>query len=216
MAQNERAEANFIAAQVEYHRAEHGIPLHDMVVFYRTNAQSRPFEDFLLYHGIPYVIVGGLSFYQRREIKDILAFLRISQSGADYLSFARTINLPRRGLGEATIEKLRSHANQEGLTILGYCEALLREKPLQNPLRLTPKQKEGLEKYIKIVHGLRHISKESSIRNLVLAAIEQTSYLEYLEKIRRPMRTVVQTLTNSLQKQWNGKFQPMIPRSKLF
>ncbi len=179
-AENERAEANFIAAQVEYHRAEHGIPLHEMVVFYRTNAQSRPFEDFLLYHGIPYVIVGGLSFYQRREIKDILAYLRLSQSGADYLSFARTINLPKRGLGEATIEKLRSHANQEGLTILGYCEALLSENPLQNPLRLTPKQKEGLTKYIKIVNALRQLSKESSIRNLVLAAIEQTSYLEYL------------------------------------
>jgi DNA helicase-2/ATP-dependent DNA helicase PcrA len=151
-----------------------------MVVFYRTNAQSRVFEDYLISRDIPYVIVGGISFYQRREIKDILAFLRISQSGSDYISFARTINLPKRGLGETTIEKMRMNASQEGMTVLGYCEALLKEMPLKTILRLTAKQKESLAEYIQIIYELRLVSKKGSLRDLVIAAIERTSYMEYL------------------------------------
>jgi DNA helicase-2/ATP-dependent DNA helicase PcrA len=177
--EDERDEADFVATQIEYHRAQK-LPLNEMVIFYRTNAQSRVFEDSLIYRGIPYVIVGGVSFYLRREIKDVLAFLRISLSGADYLSFARTINLPKRGLGEATIEKMRHNANQEGMTILGYCEALLKEMPLKTNLRLTSKQKESLAEYLHIIHELRLLSKQGSIRNLVLAAIERTRYMEYL------------------------------------
>lgn len=177
--EDERAEADFVATQIEYHRTQK-LPLNEMVVFYRTNAQSRVFEDSLLYRGIPYIIVGGVSFYQRREIKDILAFLRISQSKADYISFARTINLPKRGLGEATVEKMRHHANQESMTILGYCEALLKELPLKTILRLTSKQKESLAEYLQIIHELCLLSKQGSIRDLVLAAIERTRYMEYL------------------------------------
>jgi len=177
--EDERAEANFIAAQIEYHRARN-ISLNEMVIFYRTNAQSRAFEDTLIYRGIPYIIIGGVSFYQRREIKDILAYLRISQSSADYISFLRTINLPKRGLGDATIEKMRYNANQEGMTILGYCEALIKENPLQTVLRLSSKQRENLAEYVQIIHELRLLSKQGSIRDLVQAAIERTRYMEYL------------------------------------
>lgn len=179
--EDERAESDFVASQIEYHRSQK-LSLNEMVVFYRTNAQSRVFEDSLIYRGIPYIIVGGISFYQRREIKDILAFLRISQSGADYISFARTINLPKRGLGEATIEKMRHHANQEGMTILAYCEALLKEEPLKTILRLTSKQKESLAEYVQIIDELRLLSKKGSIRDLVMAAIERTRYMEYLRE----------------------------------
>jgi DNA helicase-2/ATP-dependent DNA helicase PcrA len=177
--EDERSEADFVASQIEYHRSQK-LLLNDMVVFYRTNAQSRVFEDYLISRSIPYIIVGGISFYQRREIKDILAFLRISQSSADYISFARTINLPKRGLGEATIEKMRHQANQEGLTILDYCESLLTDAPLKTILRLTAKQKESLAEYVQIIRELRQLSQQGSIRNLVVAAIERTRYMEYL------------------------------------
>lgn len=179
--QDEREEADFVATQVETHRGN-SIPLNQMAVFYRTNAQSRIFEDLFIYRSIPYVIVGGISFYQRREIKDILAYLRISQSGADYISFMRTINLPKRGLGESTIEKIRHHANQEGMTILAYCDAIVHNLPLKNSLRLTAKQKESLSEYVKIVQALRKLSKEGSIRTLVLSAIEQSGYMDYLRE----------------------------------
>ncbi len=179
--EDERDEANFVASQIEYHQSQK-LALRDMVIFYRTNAQSRAFEDYLISRGIPYVIVGGISFYQRREIKDILAFLRLSQSGADYISFARTINLPKRGLGDTTVEKMRHNASQEGLTILDYCEALLEERPLNTILRLTAKQREGLIEYMQIIHELRHLSQQGSLRDLVLAAIERTRYMEFLKE----------------------------------
>ena len=179
--EDEHAEADFVATQIEYHRSKK-VSLNEMVVFYRTNAQSRVFEDSLIYRGIPYIIVGGISFYQRREIKDILAFLRISNSGADYISFARTINVPKRGLGEATIEKMRHNANQEAMTIFDYCEALLTAMPLKTILRLTSKQKESLAEYVQIIQGLHLLSKQGSIRNLVVAAIEHTHYMGYLSE----------------------------------
>lgn len=184
---NERAEAEFVATQIEFHRSQN-TPLHEMVVFYRTNAQSRAFEDSLIIRSIPYVILGGLSFYQRREIKDILAFLRVSQSGADYISFTRTINLPKRGLGDATIEKMRQQASQEGMTILAYCEALVNDQSLKTILRLSAKQKESLREYVQIIHELRVISKRDSIRDLVIAAIEKTGYMDYLVEDKETYR----------------------------
>ncbi len=177
---DDRAEAEFVASQISYHHKEHQISLSEMVIFYRTNAQSRVFEDYLLYRGIPYVIVGGISFYQRREIKDILAFLRFAQSGADFVAFARTINLPKRGLGETTIEKIRQSANEERMTIYAFCEALLKNTPMKSIVRLTAKQREGLTEYLAIVQELRTLSKAGSVRELVLAAIEKTKYLNYL------------------------------------
>lgn len=180
--EDDREEADFVGKQINFHRNENQIPLNEMVVFYRTNAQSRTFEDRLAYYGIPYVIVGGISFYQRREIKDILAFLRIVQSGADFISFARTINIPKRGFGDATIEKIRIGADQERLTIMGYCEALISDAPLKDKLRLTSKQKDSLADYLRIIHELKNIAQEGSIRNLVMSAIERTSYLSYLKE----------------------------------
>jgi len=177
--EDERQEAEFVASQIEWHRSQ-PTSLREMVVFYRTNAQSRAFEDSFLYRGIPYIIVGGISFYQRREIKDILAYLRIAKSSADYISFARTINLPKRGLGEATIEKMRHQANQEEMTILEYCQALIKGESLKTILRLNTKQKEGLAEYLQIVHELKQLIQTGSIRDLVQGAIEKTGYLQVL------------------------------------
>lgn len=179
---NDRDEANFVASRIRLHKDEHQIPYSEMAIFYRTNAQSRVFEDYFLQHRIPYVIIGGISFYQRREIKDILAFLRMAHSGSDYVSFLRSINIPKRGLGETTIEKIRDCAAKEGHTIFGYCEALVGDQPLQNPLRLTAKQKEGLKQYVGIIHELRSIRATGRVEDVVMAAIMKTGYLEYLKE----------------------------------
>lgn len=180
--QDERDEANFVATQIDYHHTLQSVSFNDMAVFYRTNAQSRAFEDYLFHKSIPYVIVGGISFYQRREIKDILAFLRLTQSDADYISFARTINLPKRGIGDTTLEKLRLAASQEEVTILEFCKKLLRLEPVKAPIRLSQKQKEGLSSYLAIIDELHQIKTSGSIRDLVLAAIEKTGYLTFLKE----------------------------------
>jgi DNA helicase-2/ATP-dependent DNA helicase PcrA len=181
-ADTDRSEAEFMAEAIRYHYEQHDVPLSQMAVFYRTNAQSRSLEDRLLAHQIPYLIVGGISFYQRREIKDILAFLRIVHSGSDFISFARTINLPKRGIGETTLEKIRLAATKENRSILSYCEELIYGNSLQHPIRLTAKQREGLKSYVDILGELKHIHQSRSLSDLVTAAIERTGYLFYIKE----------------------------------
>jgi DNA helicase II / ATP-dependent DNA helicase PcrA len=178
----DRSEANFVVDRILHHHTKLQIPLNQMVIFYRTNSQSRIFEDYFLSKRIPYVIVGGLSFYQRREIKDILAFLRMVFSGSDLVSFERTINLPKRGIGGVTLEKIRLAASQENLTIFGYCEALVDERSLQYPVKLPPKQKEGLRNYVALIRELRTLNEATTVGELVKAAIEQSGYLALLRE----------------------------------
>lgn len=214
---DERDEADFVASQVRQHVDKNHVPLKEMVVFYRTNAQSRAFEDSLLYKGIPYIIVGGLSFYQRREIKDILAFLRLSHSGADFISFLRTINLPKRGLGEASIEKMRWAADEEGITILAYCEALIQEKPLKHVAKLSAKQREGLKEYLEGIHHLKQLNrKQASIREIVIAAIEQTRYLEYLMEDRETFEDRKENLDELIAKAVEWEFLAETPTLESF
>jgi len=148
-----------------------------MVVFYRTNFQSRVFEDRFLFNRTPYVIVGGISFYQRREIKDILSFLRMVHSGSDFISFARTINLPKRGIGAATIEKIRIAANSENVSIFALCEAIAEGLA---PIKLTAKQSASIQDYVRLIRELRRINAECSLKELVSVAIEESGYLRHL------------------------------------
>jgi DNA helicase II / ATP-dependent DNA helicase PcrA len=176
---DEKAEARYVAdCIVEHYRKD--IPLNQMVVFYRTNAQSRVFEDHFLQRHIPYVIVGSVSFYQRREIKDILAWLRMVQTGTDLVSFERTINLPKRGFGDTTLEKMRMGASQENRSIMAYCEMVGDNQSLKTPLKLSSRQKEGLQEYIRAVRELRQISQVKPLSQLVTSAITISRYKEYL------------------------------------
>jgi DNA helicase II / ATP-dependent DNA helicase PcrA len=182
-AQTERQEAEFVSERIRYHRDNYAVPFKNMVIFYRTNSQSRAFEDYFLARKIPYQIVGGISFYQRREIKDVLAFLRMIHSGMDYIAFSRTINIPKRGFGDTTIEKIRNGAARKGLTILSYCETLVDEPFPHEELKLSSKQKGGMKNYLEIIGALKEIisSKSGFLKELVIAVIEKTAYLQYLE-----------------------------------
>lgn len=178
-ANTELEEARFVAESVDVLHREKRIPLKDIAIFYRTNAQSRPLEDRFLSKKVPYTIVGGISFYQRREIKDILAFLRMVESETDFISFSRTLNLPKRGLGEATIERIRNGAILSGKTLLAYCEAVVRGEVDWKP---TPKQRQGLSDYLSTTSKLKRIGKECSLKELIVAAIEETGYLTHLRE----------------------------------
>lgn len=181
IANDEQEEANFVISTLRKH-ANAGLKLEDMVIFYRTNAQSRLFEDALLSARIPYRIVGSLSFYQRREIKDILAFLRVAHSDADFISFTRTINLPKRGLGDATIEKIRLYAFERGEPILRICQELI-EPNTKLPIRLNERQLLGLKSYLKGIMAIREkAAKNDSLAHVVQTAMEETGYLNYLQE----------------------------------
>lgn len=170
----DREEAGFVTHEIERLHTFHQIPLSEMAVFYRTNFQSRIFEDFLLRRRIPYVIVGGISFYHRKEIKDVLAYLRMVSSDRDFIAFERTINLPKRGIGLSTIEKIREGAFDAGVPILQYCSEMT--------LRLTAKQKEGLKEYIELIRHLRSIREERSLERLVIETVRVSRYLEVLQE----------------------------------
>ncbi|MGQ9512421.1 UvrD-helicase domain-containing protein [Thermodesulfitimonas sp.] len=124
VAADEVAEANFVAGQIGVLRREKGYAYRDFAVLYRTHAQSRVLEEVLLLSGIPYVILGGLRFYERKEIKDLLAYLRLIVNPADALSLKRVINVPPRGIGPGYFGRLLQHAAARGISpVAALCEA---------------------------------------------------------------------------------------------
>lgn len=176
---DERSEASFVVNQILEHKQNRNTSLNDIVVFYRTNFQSRVFEDALLRRRIPYIIVGGISFYQRKEIKDILGFLRLIHSPFDFVSFERTINIPKRGFGDSTIDKLRLFAQQANLSILDACHKLITEGS-QIGIKLNSKQKESLQEYLSLFHEFKTF--HGPLQELVSFVIRKSRYLDYLKE----------------------------------
>lgn len=180
IADNDLAEADFVAKKIVKHHEDDGIPLSECVIFYRTNFQSRIFEDALLRRRIPYIIIGGLSFYQRREIKDILALLRIVLGGSDFIAFSRTINLPKRGFGESTLAKLKQFADEQQVDIFTACQEIISGR---RPFKLGPKPAEGLRQYVETIEALREMVKQNiPLHEILSATMERSKYLEYLKE----------------------------------
>lgn len=177
--ETDRDEAEAIVSRIVKRHNKDKVPLQEMAIFYRTNAQSRRFEDALLSAQLPYTIIGGQSFYQRREIKDILAYLRIVRSGSDFLSFLRTINLPKRGFGDATLEKIGLGASQANLGVFEYAEWLVAGS---GEVRLSSRQREGLEEYLRIVRQLRQMLQNgAALHELVSETIHLSGYISVLK-----------------------------------
>lgn len=177
-------EAEFVARHLKESHETYGVPWNRMAVFYRTHSLSRVFEDVFYLRHIPYVIMGGVSFYQRREIKDILSILKMVQSSSDYIAFARSIQFPKRGIGLTTLERLHQNSSQEGLPIFDYCHAVLEQAPLKKTPRLTAKQRQGLLSYVQMIHQLRELQAGCPLQKLVHAAIYYSDYFTYLQEDR--------------------------------
>jgi len=168
-------EAEMVISSIESETNTSGYSLNDCVILYRTNAQSRAFEDVLRRRGIRYVVVGGLKFYERKEIKDILAYLRIVVNPNDTVSFTRAVRTPKRGMGDKTIEKLVRYASENGIPITkALAEA---EKIISSGVILT-----RLKELHNIVSSLSDMRGKSSIYFILRALIEAIGYEAYLEK----------------------------------
>jgi DNA helicase-2/ATP-dependent DNA helicase PcrA len=181
IADHEHMEADFVVEQVRRLRSVVGMNLRDICVFYRTNFQSRVLEDVLLRHRIPYQIIGGLSFYQRKEIKDLLAYLKVVESDSDAMSLARTVNLPKRGIGETTLQKLIQAASQHQLPILVCIRQILHDN-LQVGIRLTASQREGLASYLHLIDQLRDLAHSCSLQDLLTETVARSGYLQVLKE----------------------------------
>ena len=183
VAKNDHDEAHFIIEKIFHHQRNDSVPFDEVAIFYRTNSQSRIFEDHLLRQNIPYVIIGGLSFYQRREIKDILALLRLSISEADFLSFARSINTPRRGFGEKALSNLHDLAEELHLPIIHLCERILENPHAYETIKLSKKQKSGLSEYIDTLSTIKNMQQTgASIDEIIMTAVEKSGYLNFLKE----------------------------------
>jgi DNA helicase-2/ATP-dependent DNA helicase PcrA len=181
IADHEHMEADFVVEQVKRLRTVLGMKLRDMCVFYRTNFQSRVLEDVLLRHRIPYQIVGGLSFYLRKEIKDLLAYLKVVQSDCDAMSLARTINLPKRGIGDATLQKLIQGSSEHGVPVLRFIRQVLSGE-IAAGIRLTAPQKEGLFAYLHLIDQLRELLPQVSLQDLLTETVARSGYLQVLKE----------------------------------
>jgi len=134
-AADERDEAEWIAGELNRRAADSDVAYEGMAVLYRTNAQSRPFEEAFRFRGIPYRLVGALSFYERREVKDVLAYLRLIANPADDEAFARIVNVPRRGIGDTSFAQLVRTATQWGQPLLAAARVAERIPDLRPNVR---------------------------------------------------------------------------------
>ena len=182
-ADTERLEAAFVVEKILKHQKNEQTSLKDITIFYRTNFQSRVFEDILLENQIPYIIYGGLSFYQRKEIKDILAFLRLLILNSDFLAFSRTINIPKRGFGKTTISKLFFLSEKNGIPIIPFLKKLQQDPSSYPEIRLNLSQKNNLENYLKSLFEIRELYQQNiDLDELISHILTKMKYLEYLKE----------------------------------
>jgi len=175
-AQDEHDEAGFVADQIA-ELVSAGRTYRDVAVFYRTNAQSRVLEDVFLRRGVPYRVVGSVRFYDRKEIRDALAYLRVVVNGADEMAIKRIINEPRRGIGETTVAHVERFSQRAGVPFL---DALRRAGEITN---LTSSAVRRIEEFLAVVERLREAAL-GGIEAAVRAAAEETGYAAALEAER--------------------------------
>jgi DNA helicase-2/ATP-dependent DNA helicase PcrA len=174
-AYNEFDEAEYVASEITRLVSSKRYSYGDIAVFYRINAQSRVFEEVFVRYGIPYVIVGGLKFYDRQEIKDILAYLRLVINPDDSLSFKRVVNVPRRGIGKQTLEKLEFFAYQRGLNLVAALDHVDEIPGISAPAR------KGLKSLANFLAELKKVSQNKELPEIIWFAAEKSGYLEMLK-----------------------------------
>ncbi len=171
--EDEHAEARFVAARIAA-LVEEGFSGREIACFYRTNAQSRVLEDVLVRQGIPYQVIGGPRFYERAEIKDVVAYLQVLVNPDDAVSLARIANRPRRGIGDTSLARLQTHADSQGLTLW---EAFGR--PEEAGLGAAAvRSVSGLRN---LLESLMALAQDQAVDEIVEAVLARSGYVEALE-----------------------------------
>lgn len=174
-AQTEHDEADYIAGVIyNRHEISHE-PYGDMAILFRTNAQSRVLEEKLMRYAIPYTMVGGTKFYDRKEIKDVLAYLRLLYNPEDSLSLTRIINVPKRNIGATTMEHVAAYAEAQGISLF---EAL----SSTDEIPVTKRAKASLENFAAMIFDLLNDIEGKDVLSLIETVIKQTGYGDMLDK----------------------------------
>lgn len=174
---DERDEADFVVTEVLARRGAPGssLSLDDVAVLYRTNAQSRAMEEILRRQAVPYRLVGAVRFYDRREIRDLMAYLKLIANPADDEAFRRAVAVPKRGLGETTIELLGEASRQRGLPMFEGA------KTPDVVAGLRPAAKIALAQFVNLIAGLRDRAAEAAVDELLRDIVEEIKYGDYLK-----------------------------------
>ncbi|MDR3271195.1 MAG: DNA helicase PcrA [Peptococcaceae bacterium] len=182
-AADERDEARYLTYRIKLLCDLEGRKYGDFAVLYRTNAQSRALEEALMKAGIPYRVFSGLRFYERKEIKDLLAYLRVLANPADQVSFARILNVPKRGLGDSALEKILEYATEQGMPVL---EAVLEAGFIPELQTRARNKLQGFAEIMQELRGLAQGEDALSLLSLVEAILQKTGYWEALEQEKSP------------------------------
>lgn len=196
-AQDEGDEANYIAQTIK--RTSHDF--NRFAILYRTNAQSRAIEEACIAHAIPYKIYGGLKFYDRKEIKDIIAYLKLIYNPHDSQSFKRVVNVPKRAIGETTIKNLQAIADSQDISLF---EAVLNLDEIEG---LNSKTKEKLQKFAQLISNFKEAQNKYNLREFIALVIEKSGYLRELSEEKTPEN---ESRIDNLQELVNvaGEFEP--------
>ena len=175
-ATSERDESNYVAVNIKKMVDNKGYDYKDFAVLYRANSLSRTYEEAFMKYGIPYKIFGGLKFYDRMEIKDILAYFRIIDNKFDDISLKRIINVPKRSIGAKTIEKIEAYARQNNMSILDAMDEV-------DDIVSTTKTRESVKKFKLLISSLKALANVLPVSEFLDKVLENTNYRKlYLEE----------------------------------
>ncbi|GJQ20614.1 MAG: DNA helicase [Bacteroidia bacterium] len=177
---DDRGEGHAVVQMVQKETAHQKHQLSDIAVLYRTNAQSRAIEDELRRSGIPYVIVGGIRFYERKEIKDVLAYMRLLVNARDTESLLRVINYPPRGIGETTLEKMSAHAKAREITLY---DALMNSDEIPG---LTDRARANLGQFRLMLEKYTYLQGEMSFAELIRSLVDELGILRMFKTEATP------------------------------
>lgn len=176
-AQDEADEANFIASRI---KQDSGGDYNRYAILYRTNSQSRALEEACMAAGIPYKIYGGLKFYDRKEIKDIIAYLRLIYNTDDSQSFRRIVNVPKRAIGDTTVKNLADFADKEDISLFAACQRI------EEAIEIPPRTRSKLKDFSELILKFKDAQKSYSLQEFVTLVIEKTGYLAELQSQNTP------------------------------
>ncbi len=175
VAENERHEGEIVAQEIQKEIKQQESPTYkQFVILYRTNAQSRSLEEVFMRNGIPYKIIGGIRFYERKEIKDILAYLKLISNPADSVSLLRIVNTPQRSIGPKTLEVIQAHAFARNCTLL---EAMMYAEEIPD---LSDSKKLSVVKFARMIYGLQKSNKEVHASALIKYVLDETGYKMFI------------------------------------
>lgn len=177
-AQNEHDEAQFIVAKIKEEQAQHGYHYNDFAVLYRTNAQSRMVEETFLKSSIPYTMVGGHKFYDRKEIRDVLAYLTLIVNPADSMSFERIVNTPKRGIGLTSVDHLREFANDNEWSLLTAAQNI------DPATAITSRTRHKIGEFGELMANLTKKAEYLTITELTEQILEDSGYNQMLKDDR--------------------------------